>query len=835
MMKSKDCSICLYAKYLWAIAIGLGLLSTTSARAQYRLAGRVLDGASDKPIKGAEVYDERSGEITLTDKKGFFYFEQLPKGLHDLVIFAYQYEALRKNIILKSDTTLTFVLKTYSKELSEVVIRQKREEVFTLSRLKPVEGTAIYAGKKTEVVLLDQVVGNLASNNARQVYGQVVGLNIYENSDAGLQLNIGGRGLDPNRTANFNTRQNGYDISADVLGYPESYYTPPAEALQEIQVIRGAASLQYGTQFGGLINFKIKPPSTAKKLKWTSRQSLGSFGLLTSFNSLSGTAGKFSYFGYFHHKQGNGFRPNAQFDSNNAYFQVNYRPSEKTSIGMELTYLHYLAQQAGGLTDTQFKRDPTFSNRERNWFEVDWKLYALKLKHKFTARTSISVTLFGLDAERNALGFRGNLLPTSNPVQDLDIVDSDRYEFTRDLIVGEFNNWGAEARILSRYRVGSKDAVFLIGSKYYRADNVAKQGAGSNDNDTDFQFATAQFPDYPNQSEFDFPNRNVSLFGENIFFLSPKLSITPGFRFEHINTASEGDYLLLTLSDGGQVLNRQVFEDNRSFDRNFVLLGLGGSYQYSKSLELYANLSQNYRSVTFNDIRTVNPTFIIDPNISDESGFTGDLGIRGQWEKFLSYDFNGFAIAYNDRIGTIFESNRADRIRKNIGDAFIYGLELFADWNMAATLGWNTDNYRLHSFINSAYTRSEYVRTEDNNVLGRQVEFIPDINVKTGLSFGFRNLLSSLQFTYLSQQYTDAENSLSVEDGDSRSGIIGEIPPYGILDVSLSYSYGKWKAETGINNLLDESYFTRRATGYPGPGIIPSDPRSYYFTLEFKL
>jgi Fe(3+) dicitrate transport protein len=42
------------------------------------------------------------------------------------------------------------------------------------------------------------------------------------------------------------------------LGYPESYYATPTEALEEIQVIRGAASLQYGTQFGGLVNFKIK-------------------------------------------------------------------------------------------------------------------------------------------------------------------------------------------------------------------------------------------------------------------------------------------------------------------------------------------------------------------------------------------------------------------------------------------------------------------------------------------------------------------------------------------------------------------------------------------------
>jgi Fe(3+) dicitrate transport protein len=59
-------------------------------------------------------------------------------------------------------------------------------------------------------------------NNARQIFAQVVGLTINE-SYGGLQLSIGGRGLDPNRTSNFNTRQNGF-ISADVLGYPESYY-----------------------------------------------------------------------------------------------------------------------------------------------------------------------------------------------------------------------------------------------------------------------------------------------------------------------------------------------------------------------------------------------------------------------------------------------------------------------------------------------------------------------------------------------------------------------------------------------------------------------------------
>ena len=136
------------------------------------------------------------------------------------------------------------MLKPLVEDLSEVVISAKKREVFQLSRLKDFEKTAIYAGKKTEVILVEQSMANLASNNARQIYSQIPGLNIYQNDDAGLQLHIGGRGLDPNRTSNFNTRQNNYDISADVLGYPESYYTPPSEAIEEIQIVRGAASLQ---------------------------------------------------------------------------------------------------------------------------------------------------------------------------------------------------------------------------------------------------------------------------------------------------------------------------------------------------------------------------------------------------------------------------------------------------------------------------------------------------------------------------------------------------------------------------------------------------------------
>lgn len=803
---------------------------------QIRISGNVSDDKNN-PIEDAEVYIKDLELLRTTDVNGAFEFSNLKAGSYTVLVFAFEYEVYEKELTFNESTSINFqLLPLQAQKLSEVVLTQKREQVFALKQLKKVEGTAIYAGKKSEVVLLEGITGNLAANNPRQIYSQVVGLNIYDNGDAGLQLNIGGRGLDPNRTANFNTRQNGYDISADVLGYPESYYTPPAEALQEIQVVRGAASLQYGTQFGGLVNFKFKQPVTDKKIELVTRQTLGSYNLFTSFNSLSGTVGKLSYYTYFNYKEGDGFRPNSNYNSRNYFGHVGYQISDKTKLTLETTFLNYLAKQPGGLTDAQFYEDPTFSNRERNWFGVDWKLYSLRLDHQFSSKTDFSLNIFGLDASRSALGFRTNRV--SQP---------DDPEEPRELLIDDFQNWGAEARILTRYQLWNRDAALLLGSKFYKTNNDQRQGPGTTAANADFDFADDEFPNYERQSQFNFPNLNVAFFGENIFNITPKFTLTPGFRLEHIKTESEGSYKNIVLDLAGNPLLNEEIADDRSFDRTFILLGLGATYKVAPAMELYGNFSQNYRSVTFSDIRVVNPSFQIDEDISDEDGFTGDMGIRGRFKDVFTYDVSAFGLLYDNRLGEVLksetrtnavgeevETGRIVRFRGNIGTAFMYGLESFTDWSIKETFFPSAQNLKLNYFLNLALTNSEYLSSEENNVEGNQVEFIPFANLKTGLNFGYENLLGSFQYTYLSKQFTDATNALQ-DINDNQRGIEGEIPAYDILDFSLSYTYKKWKLEAGINNVLDNSYFTRRATGYPGPGIIPSEPRTFYTTLQFKL
>lgn len=797
---------------------------------QDAISGKVLNEKGESVVN-AEVYLKELQKLSYTDSEGVFEFKNIRREKFTLIVFSLEYAVFEQEFTFDKADTLILELKPLeTQQLSEVVVRQRREEVFALQRLKKVEGTAIYAGKKTEVVAMELITANLAANNARQVYGQVVGLNIYDNGDAGLQLNIGGRGLDPNRTANFNTRQNGYDISADVLGYPESYYTPPAEALEEIQVVRGAASLQYGTQFGGLINFKFKKPNPSKSLELVTRQTIGSNGLFTSFNSISGTVGKFSYYNYFNYKQGDGFRSNSNFNSRNYHGHFGYQLTEQTKISLELTILDYLAQQAGGLTDAQFNEDPFFSNRERNWFDIDWKLASLRLDHSFSGNTDFSLNLFTLDASRKALGFRQNRV---------DIIDDGS---ERELLIDDFQNWGAEARLLSRYKLGQKNAVFLIGSKYYQAYNRQRQGAGPSSSGPDFSFADDEFPAFPRKSNYRFPNLNLSVFGENIITISDRLSITPGFRLEYIKTSAIGNFTEVFTDLAGNVIESRVNEEDRDLERSFVLFGLGASYKLRNTAELYGNVSQNYRSVTFNDLRVVNPSQVISEDLKDEEGFTADLGIRGRWNDLVSYDLSSFLLYYDNRISRniVFtdDQNRVKNLTDNAGTALIYGLETLLDWNVKATWFESIQDLKLNVFSNLALTSSEYIKAAEgiNNVAGKKVEHIPAINLRTGANFGYKNFLGSLQYTYLSKQFNDPQNSPPFPDSTAPgAGIIGELPAYGILDLSISYTYKKWKLETGINNVLNESYFTRRATGYPGPGIIPSEPRTFYTTLQIKF
>lgn len=802
----------------------------------YSLKGTVTN-QEGKPIKNVSIYlanDEQKSSVntlplryktkTTTDARGNYLITDLSPGAYKVIAYYPGKQTQKKHVsISDSDVTQNFELLMIEGMMNEVVVGGRREHTNGITRLQSVEGVSINESKKNAVLVIDNMIVNKATNNSRQIYAKVPGLNIWQSDGAGIQTSVGGRGLSPKRNSNFNTRQNGYDIAADALGYPESYYTPPVQALRRIEIIRGAASLQYGTQFGGMLNFEFKDGPEDTPFQFNSNQSYGSFGLFNSFNSVGGSAASLNYYGFYQYKMSDGWRPNSELDQHTAYFSFDFELTDNFTVTPEYTYMYYLAHQPGGLTDAQFQDDPSQSNRERNWFKVNWNLFALKADYNFSSMTKLNTRFFGLKAGRDALG---NL-------QRIDRLD---HGGERNLLKDDFRNWGNETRLIHRYPLLDGISVFLIGTRFYNGYTHRRQGNGPDGSQPEFRYLNAS---NLKGSDFDLPSRNRSIFVENIFNITPKFSITPGLRFEYIKTEADGYYRNIVKDLAGNILVDERIEEERSRERSFVFFGIGSSYRPNRQLEIYGNFSQNYRAINFNDIRVDVGNLKVDPQIQDERGFNVDLGIRGQVDDLFSYDVTAFHLSYEDRIGTVLRTepnpkfnnlvDRTFRYRTNIADAKIYGLESFAEVNFLRLLGYSGDT-ALSFFTNLALINATYSNSDEPGIEGNDVELVPPINFKTGFTFSKGDFGASYQFTYVDEHFSDASNARRTP-----TAIEGIIPAYMVMDLSARYRLGKFTLEGGVNNLTDEKYFTRRATGYPGPGIIPAKIRNFYISVGIEI
>lgn len=716
------------------------------------------------------------------------------------------------------DTSFDVLMTSTEVILDEITVRAEKDNSFGVSRLNNVEGTTIFAGKKSEAVYVQDLNANLAANNSRQVFSKIPGINVFENDGSGATIGIGGRGLDPNRISNFNTRQNGYDISADALGYPESYYTPPTEAIERIEILRGAAGLQFGPQFGGMINYKFSEASR-NKLAGDFRQTSGSYGFLNSFNKISGTVKKLSYNTFYQYKHYDGWRKRSELNSHNAHASLQYQLTEKLSIKFEYTFLKYLSQQPGGLTDNQFNQDPSMVTRYRNWFRVNWNLASLQADYKLSDRTRISFTSFSLRAGRDALG----VLTGPNRGDDTST--------NRNLLSDIYNNFGAELRFLHRYNLFGNNSHFLIGGRYYNGRTTRKQGDADKSADANFNFLNS---DRVENSSYVFPSKNYAVFIENILQLTKRWIVTPGMRAEYINTQSEGYYRLINRNLAGGIIYDQTIQDNRNSTRSFVLLGVGSQFKLNKSLELYANLSQNYRAINFNDMRIDNPNVQVDLNLKDERGYTLDGGFRGSIKDLLYFDLGAFLLHYDDKIGTTLKYDQATaqivRYRTNIGSSKSMGIEAFAELDWIKLIRKNS-KHKLSTFVNFSYTKATY-SSPDKSIDNKTVEFVPKYIVRTGLTYKYKKFGFTYQYSYTADQFSEATNA---KLGNSRSGTYGLIPAYSVMDFSANYTWRFLGIIAGVNNMANTSYFTRRTEGYPGPGIIPADPINFYVTLKVKL
>jgi Fe(3+) dicitrate transport protein len=701
-------------------------------------------------------------------------------------------------------------------ELGTVVITSIEDAQNGVGRMEDVQGTYLSAGRKNEVLAIARTESNTALKTGRQLFAKVPGVFVYDMDGSGNQINIATRGLDPHRSWEMNIRQNGVITNSDMYGYPASHFSPPMESIDHVDIVRGTAALQYGAQFGGMIDYVTKAPDTTKPLGFETINTIGSFGLLSTYNAVSGRSGKWTYQAYFSKRVAKGYRQSSESDGAAHMASLTYRGGKNWTLRAEYARSTYTYHEPGPLSDAMFAQDPLQATRLRNWFSPDIHVPSLRLDSYLGHGTWLQVTASALLGTRSSVQFIG-----TSDVRDTINLATGQYK-PRQVDIDRFNSRTVEARIRKTMQWGVLSTTLVAGLQYMDNDlNRRQLGKGTTGSDYDL---TLSQPGWGR--DLHFKTRNIAFFAEDLIRFSQRFSVSPGLRLEKGATNMSGT---ISYYEAAKIPLR--------IEHVFPLFGITSQYLLPGNGRLYAGIGQSYRPMIFKDVIPASSIEVIDPNLRDAHGYTAELGWNqdrgGRWH----HDVSVYLMDYRDRIGAMVLQDATGKdysYKTNVGNTLTYGVEVYLEavpWQIGRDRSLSL--FTSSSWLHGKYTRGIVpVKGVNTSVAGNRIESAPEWTTRNGARLRLKGFALSVLYSYVGMTYSDPLNTPVATPNGSK----GPVPGYGLVDIDLSWKImGHVTFKAGINNLFDKKYFTKRPTFYPDPGIWPSDGRAIYASIAFKI
>ena len=693
-------------------------------------------------------------------------------------------------------------------KMEEVQVRADYDREVSGAFLPDVDGTKIHAGKKTSSIDLEQIP-EVSMDNYRQVISKTPGLVLAEESTP--LLSIGYRGYDPHRTQFFQVLEDGIPIHADMVGYPEAYYTPPLDAVESVEVVRGGAALMYGPQPAGAINFVMKKPPLDTPFTLESTNILGSFDMYSNFTSFGGTLGKFGYYGYYDHQQTDGFR-----EANSDFFLNAWGGTfALDATGPVRWYLNATAYdethgEPGGLTledgPNTVNYDTNRDGTSRFYDRMRVSRYAVSVINEwdisdrtlFTFRTWFDYYL-RFSRRQNGGGF--GTLPTGPKAQ------------TNQIENQQFYTYGAEPRMSHNWDWLGNTHTLTGGMMFYYDWSPRVDETGNS--------PTAMTGSTVNQSNRE--SVYYSLFAENLFQFG-SFSITPGFRLENIWQSVR------------ELVNKSSFQTGKPLQDetiyNFApLFGLGLEYDFTPEVAVYANVSQAYRPPIFTQAVPTSPNIAVVGNLQESNIVNYEIGFQGEPVDWITWDTSVFLIDNSDQIGSrAVNDGPITTVIENSGRSIVYGWDIYTevDFVGAANAAWNKDDGK--SWVDrygsiSAYTaltlqKGQFINGPND---GKTPQYLSDYVLRFGLTYNWRDRIkAAFMGNFMGSTYAADNNPAS-----------RFIPAYNVWDLTVEAKVYKDNVSViaGVNNVFNKDYYAR----IRADGIDPAAPRNWYAGVKVEF
>lgn len=801
--------------------LSTGLLAAFFAAVSFaqrdgNLKGRVTDGNGDS-VSGAAVLVSRQ-EVrfvaeTVTDAGGMFTFNNLPQGKYQITVTARTFGSIVRELNFSADKQFDLVLnpETVAAEVSV---------------------TSSYIAGTPES--LTEIPGSIERIDARtlessrvfnfsEALRKISGVNVRDEEGFGLRPNIGIRGTNPTRSTKVLLLEDGLPLSYAPYGDNASYYHPPVERYESIEVLKGSGQIAYGPQtIAGVINY-ITPNPPAKPT-FNLKLEGGSSHFFNGGAGFGGTFGRFGTILNFNHKRGDGARENTNFKlydlSNKSAFEINSRNvlTAKFTFFREDSNLAYT-----GASEAEFAANPRGNIFKNDFFYG--RRYGFSLQHASVLTSKINLTTnfysnyFSRDWWRQTSNSNERPLRINTaalPFRDLDcrgLVDLNTTCGNQGNL-RDYLTVGIEPRLNISFDLGSIRNELNIGFRVHREDQDRLRKLG----------------DLPNSRDGNLIEQNERKALAYSGFVQHRIiwrdfAFTPGIRVEQINY-ERSNFLF---NNGSGVTGKINLTE--------VIPGFGVAYSGLKNTTIFAGVHRGFSPPRVEDVVTDSGGL---RDLDSELSWNYEAGVRTRPVRgvelssaFFRNDYENQIVASSIASGTAF-TNGGKTLQQGFeftgqidsGAIFrsshnVYFRTAYTFLPTAEFIGTRLSSVTSQTTLNvyCPVGSPERISATACSITGNRLPYTPRTLLTSSIGYSHpAGIDGFVENVFIGRQFGDDLNAVD----PSPNAQLGAIPAQTYWNATVNYRVEKLRSTFFVTakNIFDRTFIVDRSRG-----ILPSQAR----------
>lgn len=781
----------LFRTHYWPTALILLLLVITASKANAATVfGRVVDSNS-AAVSGATVYLRRQGVnfelATTTDQQGSFHFENVSQAEYVLAVKRLGFSTYESTIAVKENDSEEVSVMLQPDAIAASVVITSSHLTMDAELLKRIPGS---------IELIDEVtLENSRPQTTSEVLRKVSGLNVRDEEGFGLRPNIGIRGLNPTRSTKVLLLEDGMPLTYAPYGDNASYYHPPIDRFETVEVLKGSGQILHGPQtVGGVINYITRTPPAKR----------GGYITLTGgdnhyFNghaNYGGTIGNTGLLIEYTRKQGKGARENIRSGLNDFNFKSITSFNSSHAVTLKFNYYGEDSNVTySGLRENEFRANPR-QNPFRNDFFYGDRLGS-SLTHAFVINPDMVLTtnVYGSYFKRHWWRQSSNSNERPNDSSDpqcggmtnLNTTCGNQGRLRRYFLAG------VEPRLRVDKRIFGIRSELDLGLRVHVEDQERRQENG--DRPASRSGVLVENNERRNQAYSGFA-QNRFIFGD--------WTITPGVRLEHVKYQRSNR--LLNVSGKTKVTQ--------------AVPGLGVSYRPGEKLNVFAGVHRGFAPPRTEDI--INNSTGGSTDLDPELSWNYEVGVRTKPHSAVRLDATFFRMDYENQIVPASLAGGIGSAFTNGGQTVHQGAEVAVGLDTAPILRRHYNIYlrAAYTFVPIAEFRGVRFSTISpiTRVTGNRLPYAPEHLLSASAGYAHTSGLDSfIEAVYVASQFADDLNSINPINSSGQTGLI---PSYTIWNATVNYNVEKWRTTFFVTtkNLFDRLYIADRSRGLlPGP------------------